>query len=110
MDSKTLATLVKRIEEGKISGKSAKQILDVLVEESGGDVDSLIDSMGLAQVNDDGAILSVIESILIANADKVSEYKSGKDKLFGFFVGQVMKNAKGANPARVNELLKEKLG
>ena len=73
-------------------------------------MDSLIDSMGLAQVNDDGAILSVIESILIANADKVSEYKSGKDKLFGFFVGQVMKNAKGANPARVNELLKEKLG
>lgn len=110
VDSKTLATLVKRIEEGKISGKSAKQILDVLVEESGGDVDSLIDSMGLAQVNDDGAILSVIESILIANSDKVSEYKSGKDKLFGFFVGQVMKNAKGANPARVNELLKEKLG
>lgn len=109
VDSITLATLVKRIDEGKISGKSAKEILDVLVEQKGGDVDSLIDSMGLAQVNDDGAILNVIESVLAANADKVAEYKSGKDKLFGFFVGQVMKNSKGANPARVNELLKEKL-
>lgn len=109
VDSSTLATLVKRIDESKISGKSAKEILDVLVEQKGGDVDSLIDSMGLAQVNDDGAILSVIESVLSANADKVAEYKSGKDKLFGFFVGQVMKNSKGANPARVNELLKEKL-
>lgn len=109
VDSKTLATLVKRIEEGKISGKSGKEILDVLMEK-GGDVDNLIDSMGLAQINDDGAIIAVIESVLSANADKVAEYKSGKDKLFGFFVGQVMKNSKGANPARVNELLKEKLG
>ena len=106
----TLATLVKRIEEGKISGKSGKEILDVLVLERGGDVDKLIESMGLAQVSDDGALLAVIDSILAANADKVAEYKSGKDKLFGFFVGQVMKNIKGANPARVNELLKSKLG
>ncbi len=109
VDSSTLAILVKRIDEGKISGKSAKEILDVLVEQKGGDVDKLIDSMGLAQVNDDGAILSAIDSVLESNADKVAEYKSGKDKLFGFFVGQVMKNSKGANPARVNELLKEKL-
>lgn len=109
VDSRTLATLVKRIDEGKISGKSAKEILDVLVEQRSGDVDSLIDSMGLAQVNDDGAIIAAIESVLAANAEKVAEYKSGKDKLFGFFVGQVMKASKGANPARVNELLKEKL-
>ena len=109
VDSRTLATLVKRIDEGKISGKSAKEILDVLVEQRGGDVDSLIDSMGLAQVNDDGAIIAAIESVLAANAEKVAEYKSGKDKLFGFFVGQVMKASKSANPARVNELLKEKL-
>lgn len=107
--SQLLATLLKRVEESKISGKSAKDILDVLVEQRGGDVDELIVSMGLEQVNDDGAILSVIDAVLSANADKVEEYKSGKDKLFGFFVGQVMKNAKGANPARVNELLKQKL-
>lgn len=109
IDSSILATLVKRIDEGKISGKSAKTLLDILVEQRGGDVDSLIDSMGLAQVNDDGAIIFAIDAILSANADKVAEYKSGKDKLLGFFVGQVMKNAKGANPARVNELLKERL-
>lgn len=109
LDSSTLATLVKRVESNAISGKSAKQILDVLVAQKGGDVDSLIDSLGLAQVNDDGAIISAIEAVLSANADKVAEYKSGKDKLFGFFVGQVMKSAKGANPARVNELLKAKL-
>lgn len=110
IESKLLATLVKRVEESKISGKSGKQILEVLVENKGGDVDELIVSMGLEQVNDDGAIINTIEEVLKANADKVEEYKSGKDKLFGFFVGQVMKNAKGANPARVNELLKEKLG
>lgn len=107
--SQLLATLLKRVEESKISGKSAKDILDVLVEQRGGDVDELIVSMGLEQVNDDGAILSVIDAVLSANADKVEEYKSGKDKLFGFFVGQVMKNAKRANPARVNELLRQKL-
>ncbi len=109
ISSQLLATLLKRVEESKISGKSAKDILDVLVEQRGGDVDELIVSMGLEQVNDDGAILSVIDAVLSANADKVEEYKSGKDKLFGFFVGQVMKNAKGANPARVNELLKQRL-
>ncbi len=116
VDSATLATLVKRVESSAISGKSGKDILDVLVKNRGIDengkkleVDSLIQSLGLAQVNDDSAIIGAIESVLSANADKVAEYKSGKDKLFGFFVGQVMKNAKGANPARVNELLKEKL-
>ena len=109
IDSTTLSVLVQRIDAGKISGKSAKEILDKLVEDKGGDVDALIDSMGLAQVNDDSALLVAVETILGANADKVAEYKNGKDKLFGFFVGQVMKVVKGANPVRVNELLKEKL-
>ncbi|PAF52280.1 Asp-tRNA(Asn)/Glu-tRNA(Gln) amidotransferase subunit GatB [Helicobacter sp. 13S00477-4] len=109
IDAKTLSTLVKRIEEGKISGKSAKEILDVLIEKKGGDIDNLIESLGLAQINDDKAILQAIENVLNANADKVEEYKNGKDKLLGFFVGQVMKNVKGANPNRLNELLKEKL-
>lgn len=109
ISSEVLATLVKRVQESKVSGKGAKDILDVLVEQKGGDVDELIVSMGLEQVNDDSAIIIAIEEVLKNNADKVEEYRSGKDKLFGFFVGQVMKNAKGANPARVNELLKEKL-
>ncbi len=104
-----LGTLAKRIDEGKISGKSAKDVLDRLLEEQGGDVDALIEQMGLSQVNDTEAIVKVIEEVLKNNADKVLEYKSGKDKLFGFFVGQAMKNLKGANPSVVNAILKEKL-
>ncbi|GAA7080574.1 Asp-tRNA(Asn)/Glu-tRNA(Gln) amidotransferase subunit GatB [Helicobacter pylori] len=104
-----LGTLAKRIDEGKISGKSAKDVLDRLLEEQGGDVDALIEQMGLSQVNDTEAIIKVIEEVLKNNADKVLEYKSGKDKLFGFFVGQAMKNLKGANPSVVNAILKEKL-
>ncbi|WRF64140.1 Asp-tRNA(Asn)/Glu-tRNA(Gln) amidotransferase subunit GatB [Helicobacter pylori] len=105
-----LGALAKRIDEGKISGKSAKDVLDKLLEEQGGDVDVLIEQMGLSQVNDTEAIVKVIEEVLKNNADKVLEYKSGKDKLFGFFVGQAMKNLKGANPSVVNAILKEKLG
>ncbi|WP_164864047.1 Asp-tRNA(Asn)/Glu-tRNA(Gln) amidotransferase subunit GatB [Helicobacter pylori] len=105
-----LGTLAKRIDEGKISGKSAKDVLDKLLEEHGGDVDALIEQMGLSQVNDTEAIVKAIEEVLKNNADKVLEYKSGKDKLFGFFVGQAMKNLKGANPSVVNAILKEKLG
>ncbi|GAA7121272.1 Asp-tRNA(Asn)/Glu-tRNA(Gln) amidotransferase subunit GatB [Helicobacter pylori] len=104
-----LGVLAKRIDEGKISGKSAKDVLDRLLEEQGGDVDVLIEQMGLSQVNDTKAIVKVIEEVLKNNADKVLEYKSGKDKLFGFFVGQAMKNLKGANPSVVNAILKEKL-
>lgn len=104
-----LGALAKRIDDGKISGKSAKDVLDRLLEERGGDVDALIEQMGLSQVNDTEAIVKVIEEVLKNNADKVLEYKSGKDKLFGFFVGQAMKNLKGANPSVVNAILKEKL-
>ncbi|MFT2703683.1 Asp-tRNA(Asn)/Glu-tRNA(Gln) amidotransferase subunit GatB [Helicobacter pylori] len=104
-----LGVLAKRIDEGKISGKSAKDVLDRLLEEQGGDVDAFIEQMGLSQVNDTEAIVKVIEEVLKNNADKVLEYKSGKDKLFGFFVGQAMKNLKGANPSVVNAILKEKL-
>ncbi|WCB33739.1 Asp-tRNA(Asn)/Glu-tRNA(Gln) amidotransferase subunit GatB [Helicobacter pylori] len=104
-----LGVLARRIDEGKISGKSAKDVLDRLLEEQGGDVDALIEQMGLSQVNDTEAIVKVIEEVLKNNADKMLEYKSGKDKLFGFFVGQAMKNLKGANPSVVNAILKEKL-
>lgn len=109
VSARMLGVLAKRIDEGKISGKSAKDVLDRLLEERGGDVDALIEQMGLSQVNDTEAIIKVIEEVLKNNADKVLEYKSGKDKLFGFFVGQAMKNLKGANPSVVNAILKEKL-
>jgi len=109
VDAIKLATIVKRIEDSTISGKAAKEVLDFLMEEDA-EVDAVIDKLGLKQVSDDGAILAIIDEVLSANADKVEQYKSGKDKLFGFFVGQTMKASKGsANPAKVNELLKQKL-
>ena len=105
----TLATIVKRIEDNTISGKAAKEVLDYLMENESS-VDDAIEKLGLKQVSDDGALLEIIDSILEANQDKVEQYKSGKDKLFGFFVGQTMKASKGsANPAKVNELLKQRL-
>lgn len=107
--SDKMAQLLARIEDGTISGKAGKDVLDYLMQNEA-EVDEVIEKLGLKQVSDDGAILAIIEQILAVNADKVAEYKSGKDKLFGFFVGQVMKEGKGAfNPAKVNELLKSKL-
>lgn len=109
VDAVKLAKIVKRIEDGTISGKAAKEVLDYLME-THVSVDEAIEKLGLKQVSDDGAILTIIDAIIRANADKVAEYKAGKDKLFGFFVGQTMKESKGtANPAKVNELLKQRL-
>jgi len=111
IDAKTLGTLVAKISDDSISGKGAKEILDHMMENENRDVDALIEELGLAQVSDDGAILVIIDEILAANPDKVEQYKGGKDKLFGFFVGQTMKASKGtANPGKVNALLKERLG
>ncbi len=105
-----LGELVSKIENNEINGKGAKDILDRLMEEDSS-IDALIESMGLRQVNDDGAILAIIDDIIAQNQDKAQEYREGKEKLFGFFVGQVMKISGGsANPAKVNELLKKKLG
>jgi aspartyl-tRNA(Asn)/glutamyl-tRNA(Gln) amidotransferase subunit B len=110
VDAKTLGSLVSKIADDTVSGKGAKEVLDYMMENESRDVDAIIDELGLAQVSDDGAILAIIDEILAANPDKVAEYKSGKEKLFGFFVGQTMKASKGsANPAKVNELLKQRL-
>ena len=78
--------------------------------ETGKDAKQVVDEKGLKQVSDEGAIISMIDEVLASNQDKVDEYRSGKDKLFGFFVGQVMKASKGqANPGMVNQILKQKL-
>ncbi|MBL0720980.1 MAG: Asp-tRNA(Asn)/Glu-tRNA(Gln) amidotransferase subunit GatB [Sulfurovum sp.] len=104
-----LGELVSKIDNGTINGKGGKDILDILIKRDE-DISKLIESMGLAQVSDDGAILEIIDIILEDNKDKVVQYKSGKDKLFGFFVGQIMKISRGsANPKKVNELLKKRL-
>jgi aspartyl-tRNA(Asn)/glutamyl-tRNA(Gln) amidotransferase subunit B len=110
VDAKTLGTLVKRIEDGTISGKAAKEVLDYLMENEA-DVDSAIEKLGLKQVSDTGALEAICDAIIAANQDKVAEYQGGKEKLFGFFVGQAMKESKGsANPQTLNEILKAKLG
>ncbi len=110
VDAKKLSKLVKRIEDGTISGKAGKEVLDYLFDHIDSDVDEAIDKLGLKQVSDDGAISALIDEVMNANQDKVEEYRGGKEKLFGFFVGQVMKASKGsANPAKVNQLLKERL-
>ncbi|MDH4944226.1 Asp-tRNA(Asn)/Glu-tRNA(Gln) amidotransferase subunit GatB [Sulfurimonas sp. C5] len=110
VDANKLGFIAKRIDDQTISGKAAKEVLDYLMENDA-DVDTAIENLGLKQVTDTGAIEAICDEIINANEDKVSEYKSGKDKLFGFFVGQVMKASKGsANPQAVNEILKQKLG
>ncbi len=109
VNAKKLAELIKRIEDKTISGKGAKELLDYLMQHDEA-VDSAIEKLGLKQVSDMGAIEKMVDEVLAANEDKVAEYKAGKEKLFGFFVGQVMKASKGsANPQAVNEILKQKL-
>jgi aspartyl-tRNA(Asn)/glutamyl-tRNA(Gln) amidotransferase subunit B len=104
-----LARLINQIQLGVISGKIAKEVFS-LMWESGDEAAVLIEKHGLKQVSDDRAILVIIDKILSEHPDKVAEYQAGKDKLFGFFVGLVMKNMGGkANPEVVNKLLKDKL-
>ena len=104
-----LGELVGLIGDGTISGRIAKDVFAEMVE-TGGNATTIIEEKGLKQVSDTGAIEAMIDDVLAANQDKVDEYRGGKDKLFGFFVGQVMKASKGqANPGMVNQLLKSKL-
>jgi aspartyl-tRNA(Asn)/glutamyl-tRNA(Gln) amidotransferase subunit B len=104
-----LAGMLKRIDDNTISGKIAKKVFDAMWQ-TGKDADTIIEEQGLKQVTDLGAIEPVIDEILAANPGQVEEYRAGKDKLLGFFVGQVMKATKGkANPATLNELLIKKL-
>jgi aspartyl-tRNA(Asn)/glutamyl-tRNA(Gln) amidotransferase subunit B len=104
-----LSALIGRITDNTISGKIAKDVFEAMWEGEG-DVDQIIESKGLKQITDSGAIESLIDEIIAANPGQYEQYRSGKDKLFGFFVGQVMKASKGkANPAEVNRLLKSKL-
>jgi len=106
----SLAALLDRIADNTISGKIAKDVLDAMMK-TGHDVDAIIEEKGLKQVSDTGAIDTMIQAILDANASQVEAYRGGQDRLFGFFVGQVMKASKGkANPAMVNQRLKELLG
>jgi aspartyl-tRNA(Asn)/glutamyl-tRNA(Gln) amidotransferase subunit B len=104
------AELLKLVADGTISGTIAKQVFEIMLE-TGEAPSKIVESRGLKQTSDTGAIDAEIDKILAANADKVAEYKSGKQQLFGFFVGQTMKAMQGkANPGVVNERLRAKLG
>ncbi len=104
-----LAGLLRRIQDQTISGKIAKEVFEALWAGEG-DADVIIEKRGLKQITDTSAIEKVIDDIIAANPEQLAQYRTGKDKLFGFFVGQVMKLSKGkANPQQVNELLAEKL-
>ncbi len=105
----SVAGLVRLIDAGTISGKIAKTVFDEMLA-GGGRPEDIVRERGLVQVSDEGPILAAIDQVLAANPDKVAEFRGGKDKLLGFFVGQVMKATQGkANPGKVNELLRSRL-
>ena len=107
--SAALAGLLKRISDNTISGKIAKEVFEAMWAGEG-DADTVIDKKGLKQITDTGAIEKVIDEVIAANPKQLEQYRAGQDKLFGFFVGQVMKVSQGkANPGQVNDLLKKKL-
>ncbi|MEX2149275.1 MAG: Asp-tRNA(Asn)/Glu-tRNA(Gln) amidotransferase subunit GatB [Steroidobacteraceae bacterium] len=106
VDAPRLAGLLKRIVDGTVSGKLAKEVFEAMWGE-GKDADAVIEARGLRQITDTAEIERVIAEVMAANPRQLADYRAGKDKLFGFFVGQVMKATAGkANPAQVNELLK----
>jgi aspartyl-tRNA(Asn)/glutamyl-tRNA(Gln) amidotransferase subunit B len=102
--------LLKRLADNTISGKIAKEVFEAMWNGEG-DADAVIAKKGLKQITDTGAIDKVIDEIIAKNPKQLEQYRAGKEALFGYFVGQVMKATQGkANPAQVNELLKKKLG
>jgi aspartyl-tRNA(Asn)/glutamyl-tRNA(Gln) amidotransferase subunit B len=104
-----LAGLLARIADNTISGKIAKQVFEEMWN-STATADDIIDSKGLRQISDTGAIEAIIDGIIAANAKQVEQYRGGNEKVFGFFVGQVMKAMQGkGNPAEINKILKSKL-
>ncbi len=109
ISSKNLSKLINLIKNGTISGKIAKTVFELMIE-SDKDADAIVNEKGLKQESDPKELEKLIDNIIKDNQDKVNEYKSGKDKLFGFFVGQAMKVSDGkANPKLINEILKDKL-
>jgi aspartyl-tRNA(Asn)/glutamyl-tRNA(Gln) amidotransferase subunit B len=109
VSAESLGGLLDLIADATINGKIAKEVFEAMLE-SGDSAAAIVDARGLRQVTDSGAIDAAVDAVLAANSDKVAEFKSGKDKLFGFFVGQVMKAMAGkGNPALVNDVLRARL-
>ena len=106
-----LAQLIARIDDGTLSSKTAKTLFDALWSAGpAGDVDELIETLNLAQLSDDGALTQIVDELIAANPKQFDELRSGKEKMLGFFVGQVMKATQGkANPQQVNQIIRDKL-
>ncbi len=110
VSAQMLGGMLQRISDGTISGKIAKQVFEAMWN-GAGDADTVIENKGLKQITDSGAIEKIVREVLEANPRQIEQYKAGQQKVFGFFVGQVMKATQGkANPAEVNKLLKQALG
>jgi aspartyl-tRNA(Asn)/glutamyl-tRNA(Gln) amidotransferase subunit B len=104
-----LAGLIQRIVDNTISGKIAKQVFEAMWQGEGS-ADNIIEARGLKQITDSGAIESLIDEVIAANPDQVEQFRAGKEKVLGFFVGQIMQQSKGkANPGQVNQMLRSKL-
>ena len=111
VDAAQLAKLIARIGDGTISNNAARQVFDALWAGESADVDAVIESKGLKQMNDTGALEALVDSVLATNQKNIDEYRAGKEKAFNALVGQVMKASQGkANPAQINALLKARLG
>ncbi|MDH3978663.1 MAG: Asp-tRNA(Asn)/Glu-tRNA(Gln) amidotransferase subunit GatB, partial [Gammaproteobacteria bacterium] len=109
VDAASLAGLLQRISDNTISGKIAKDVFAAMWEE-GGDADAIIESKGLKQITDTSAIEAVVDEVIASNPEQVEQFRAGKEKVLGFFVGQVMKATQGkANPGQVNQVLRAKL-
>jgi len=109
VSAEQLGALLDLIADGTISGRLAKDVFAEMVA-SGADPGAIVEAKGMRQVSDSAAIEAALDTVLAAQADKVAEFRAGRDKLYGFFVGQIMRATEGkANPALVNELLRKKL-
>jgi aspartyl-tRNA(Asn)/glutamyl-tRNA(Gln) amidotransferase subunit B len=109
VSAEQLGALIDLITDGTISGRLAKDVFAEMVS-SGADPVAIVEAKGLRQVTDSSTIEAAIDAVLTAQAEKVAEYRAGRDKLYGFFVGRIMRATQGkANPALVNQLLKKKL-
>jgi aspartyl-tRNA(Asn)/glutamyl-tRNA(Gln) amidotransferase subunit B len=105
-----LAALIGRIVDGTVSNNAARQVFEALWSGEGTDVDAVIESRGLRQMNDTGALEAIVDEVIAANAKSVEEFRAGKEKAFNALVGQVMKASRGkANPTQVNDVLRRRL-
>jgi Asp-tRNA(Asn)/Glu-tRNA(Gln) amidotransferase B subunit len=109
MKPEQLASMLKLMDKGTISGKIAKTVFEEMFQ-TGKDPETIVKEKGLVQISDEGELVQIVEAVIAANPASVADYKAGKDKAIGFLVGQIMKETKGrANPALVNDLLRRKL-